>query len=45
MFLASLKTVRPASPLDPDRRGRLDVLTARQPEKTVELYQKLRRKT
>ena len=33
----------PASPLDPDRRGPFGCFTARQPEKTVELYQKLRR--
>ena len=33
----------PASPLDPDMRGPFGCFTARQPEKTVELYQKLRR--
>jgi selenocysteine lyase/cysteine desulfurase len=33
----------PASPLDPDRRGPFGCFTARQPDKTVELYQKLRR--
>jgi selenocysteine lyase/cysteine desulfurase len=33
----------PASPLDPDRRGPFGCFTARQPEKTVELYQTLRR--
>jgi len=31
-----------ASPLDPDRRGPFGCFTARQPEKTLELYQKLR---
>src|ERR1700751_5958478 len=30
------------SPLDPDRRGPFGCFTARQPEKTLELYQKLR---
>jgi cysteine desulfurase / selenocysteine lyase len=33
----------PASPLDPDSRGPFGCFTARQPEKTLELYQKLRR--
>jgi selenocysteine lyase/cysteine desulfurase len=33
----------PASPLDPHRRGPFGCFTARQPEKTIELYQKLRR--
>ena len=33
----------PATPLDPDRRGPFGCFTARQPETTVELYQKLRR--
>ena len=33
----------PASPLDRQRRGPFGCFTARQPEKTIELYQKLRR--
>jgi selenocysteine lyase/cysteine desulfurase len=33
----------PASPLDPKRRGPAGCFTALKPEKTVELYQKLRR--
>ena len=33
----------PASPLDPHRRGPFGCFTARQPEKTIELYQNLRR--
>src|ERR1700730_13165478 len=33
----------PASPLDPDMRRPFGCFTARQPEKTIELYQKLRR--
>lgn len=33
----------PASPLDPNRRGPFGCFAARQPEKTIELYQKLRR--
>jgi len=33
----------PASPLDPDRRGPYGCFAARTPEKTAELYQKLRK--
>lgn len=33
----------PASPLEASRRGPFGCFTARKPEKTVELYQKLRR--